>query len=246
MSRIKKAFSTKAKIAYLTAAPNSLEYFLALTKGGANILEIGIPFSDPIADGPTIQRAMQASLEKGMSAKKVLDLVKELRPKTEAALILFTYLNPIQADLPNFLQKAKAAGADGLLIVDLPYEESGPLRAACKEYDLSLIAVAAPSTPMTRISLLSKQEGGFLYYACRKGTTGARSALPEGLIEKIKQLRPLCSLPIAIGFGIADPKSAKEALQIADGCVVGSYFVAAVEKGCTPKELERFTKEIFS
>ena len=233
MPRIKKAFEQQAKIAYLTAEPNNMDYFLALAQGGANVLEIGIPFSDPIADGPVIQRAMERSLALGTTLEDVLTLVAEIRPKTEAALILFTYLNPILQNQKEFLQKAKEAGADGILIVDLPYEESASFRALCKNIGLAFIAVAAPSTPLIRIECLAEEGGGFLYYACRKGTTGARNELPIDLEEKLLQLKKHSKLPIAVGFGIANQKAVKEVLRIAEGCVVGSYFVNAVEKGYT-------------
>ena len=188
---------------------------------------------------------MQRSLACGMNVQKVLDLAAQIRPKTDAALILFSYLNPIQKDLKGFVHKAKKAGVDGFLIVDLPFEESAEFRALCQAHDLALITVAAPSTPPQRIASLTAQSSGFLYYACRKGTTGARNALPDDLVAKLQELRAHSSLPIAIGFGIADRKSAAEVLRYADGCVVGSYFVTAIEKDCTPQELEHLAKEIF-
>ena len=226
MSRISQAFAKKqAFVGYLTAGDASKERFLSLITMGVNVLEVGIPFSDPIADGPIIQQAMERSLQKGTTPETVLDLVAELRKETEIAIILFTYFNPIQKDLKGFLNKAKQAGADGILIVDLPQEESLLYRNLCKQFGLSPIFVIAPSTPVERIRAIGKIAEGFLYYACRKGTTGARNTLPDDLEEKIQQIRNASDLPIAVGFGIADRKSANEILKIADGFVIGSHLV---------------------
>ncbi len=247
MSRIAKAFQRKAKIAYLTAGDgNSVEYFLALAQGGANILEVGIPFSDPIADGSVIQRAMERALANKTNVEKVLLIVEQIRSRTEAAIILFTYFNPICLNTGEFLYRAKNAGADGILVVDLPFEESYKFRHECKNAQLAFISVAAPSTPLDRISLFAQGLEGFLYYACRKGTTGAKDSLPEDLLNQISALRTRVHIPIAAGFGIADAKTVNEVLQMADGCVVGSYFVSAVERGCRAEELEIIAKEIFS
>lgn len=226
MSRISKAFANKnAFVGYLTAGDATEKHFLSLVNIGVNVLEIGIPFSDPVADGPTIQKAMERALSAGTTPEKVLHLVKEVRRETEVAIILFTYFNPIQRDLKGFLRKAKQAGADGILIVDLPLEEATQYRSHCKELGLAPIFVIAPSTPPERIAQINKAAEGFLYYACRKGTTGARSGLPEDLPEKIAQIRRQSTLPIAVGFGISNRETANEILKIADGFVVGSYFV---------------------
>ncbi len=226
MSRISQAFAkNQAFVGYLTAGDASKERFLSLIEMGANILEVGIPFSDPVADGPVIQKAMERALQKGTTPETVLRLVAELRLETDAAIILFTYFNPIQKDLEGFLKKAKQAGADGILIVDLPLEESRLYRSLCKQIGLDPIFVIAPSTPPERIEAIGKIAEGFLYYACRKGTTGARNSLPEDLEEKIQQIRSVSNLPIAVGFGIADRQSANAILTIADGFVVGSHLV---------------------
>jgi tryptophan synthase alpha chain len=226
MSRISQAFAKKqAFIGYLTAGDSSKEHFLSLIEMGVNVLEIGIPFSDPVADGPVIQKAMVRSLRAGTTPKKVLQLVAELRKETEVAIVLFTYFNPIQRDLKGFLAQAKKAGADGVLVVDLPLEESAPYQLLCKDFGLSPIFVIAPSTPPERIRAISDAAKGFIYYACRKGTTGARSSLPEDLSEKIAQIRTHTDLPIVVGFGISSRETANAVLKIADGFVVGSHFV---------------------
>jgi tryptophan synthase alpha chain len=226
MSRISQAFAKKqAFIGYLTVGDASKEHFLSLIEMGVNVLEVGIPFSDPVADGPVIQKAMQRSLQVGTTPKKVLQLVAELRKETEVAIVLFTYFNPIQRDLKGFLAQAKKAGADGVLVVDLPLEESATYQLLCKDFDLSPIFVIAPSTPPERIRAISDAAKGFIYYACRKGTTGTRSSLPEDLAEKIAQIRTYTGLPIAVGFGISSRETANAVLKIADGFVVGSHFV---------------------
>lgn len=233
MSRISKAFANKsAFVGYLTAGDATKEQFLDLLKLGVTVLEIGIPFSDPVADGPVIQQAMDRALKAGMNPTKALELVKNLRKETEAPLILFTYLNPIQRDLKGFLTEAKRAGADGILVVDLPLEESTTYRKLCKELGLAPIFVIAPSTPSERIRQIAQTAEGFLYYACRKGTTGARHGLPEDLEEKVAQIRAKSELPVAVGFGISDRATANEILKIADGFVVGSYFVQNKEALC--------------
>ncbi len=247
MSRIANAFQRKAKIAYLTAGDGpSVDYFLALVRAGANILEIGIPFSDPIADGPVIQRAMERALKNGTNIDRVFQIVQEIRRQSDAAIILFTYLNPIILDSEGFLRRAKEAGVDGILVVDLPYEESHEFRQECKRADVAFIPVAAPSTPLERLGQIATGSDGFLYYACRKGTTGAKESLPLDLLNQIKALRSHTHMPIAVGFGIASSQAVNEVLQTADGCVVGSYFVSHVERGCRVEELEMFAKELFS
>ncbi|HSX11395.1 MAG TPA: tryptophan synthase subunit alpha [Chlamydiales bacterium] len=233
MSRISKAFANRdAFVGYLTAGDAAKEQFLKLVALGANVLEIGIPFSDPVADGPVIQKAMERALKAGTTPEKALHLVSELRKETEVALLLFTYFNPIQRDLKGFLTQAKRAGADGILVVDLPLEEADAYRVFCKELALAPIFVIAPSTPPERIAQIAQAAEGFLYYACRKGTTGIRSGIPVDLPEKIAQIRERSSLPIAVGFGIESRETAHEILKIADGFVVGSYFVQNKEALC--------------
>lgn len=226
MSRISQTFANKrAFIGYLTAGDAPEERFLSLIERGVNVLEVGIPFSDPVADGPVIQQAMERSLRAGTTPKEALRLIEQLRKKTEVAIVLFTYFNPIQRNLEAFLQEAHRVGADGVLIVDLPLEESAEYRLLCQRIGLSPIFVIAPSTPLERIRSISALAEGFIYYACRKGTTGARDSLPDDLEEKMAQIRAECSLPIAVGFGIASRKTADAVLTLADGFVVGSHFV---------------------
>ncbi len=226
MSRISQAFANrKAFIGYLTAGDADKCRFLSLIEMGVNILEIGIPFSDPIADGPVIQKAMQRALDANTTPQKVLRLVEELRQETDVALILFSYFNPIQKDLGKFLFQAKQSGADGILIVDLPLEESASYRLLCKTLGLCPVFLVAPSTPVERIQEISSASEEFIYYACRKGTTGAKCSLPDDLEQKVAEIRARTHLPIAVGFGISSRETADAVLKIADGFVVGSHFV---------------------
>lgn len=248
MSRIANAFANSAKVAYLTAGDGgikSIDYFLALVKAGVNVLEIGVPFSDPVADGPSIQLAMERAIANGTNLESVLQIVTGIRAKTDAAIIVFTYYNPIMHDLEGFLTKLKQAGGDGILVVDLPFEENENLRFLCNKLELSPIMVASPSTPLDRIKLLSQNSSGFLYYACRKGTTGIRSELPEDIMKQIKLVKEYSALPVAVGFGVSNSTMVNQLLSIADGCVIGSYFVNAIASGKTPHELEVMAKEVF-
>lgn len=247
MNRIAKAFQNKAKVAYLTAGDteNSLDYFRALISGGVNVLEIGIPFSDPVADGPVIQLAMKRAIENGANLEKVLNIVSEIRKNSEVAIILFTYLNPIVNNLEHFILKAKNAGVDGVLVVDMPYEESSEFRFLCAKHSLSAIAVTAPSTPLERIKLLTSNSSGFLYYACRSGTTGVKNELPNDLASRINEIKEYSNLPIAVGFGVSNNDMVKKILHIADGAVVGSYFVKAIAENKSPAELKEMARMVF-
>jgi tryptophan synthase alpha chain len=249
MLRLTKAFANKARVAYLTAGDGgakSADYFLALANAGANVLEIGIPFSDPVADGPAIQLAMERALANGTNLQRVLEIIRQVRAKTDAAIIIFTYYNPIIHGLEGFLAKIKQAGADGILVVDLPFEENENLRFLCDKLELAPIMVASPSTPIERIKMLAENSNGFLYYACRKGTTGIRSELSEDIIQEVKLVKQNSPLPVAVGFGVSNSGMVKKLLSIADGCVIGSYFVNAIAEGRTPHELEVMTREVFA
>jgi len=226
MSRISKAFhNSQAFVGYLTAGASSAEDFLALQDQGVNVLEVGIPFSDPVADGPVIQNAMKKALEKNTTPDEVLSIVRKIRQNSDIAIVIFTYLNPIQKDLAGFLKKAKDVGADGILIIDLPIEEADEYQQICTELNIDPIFVISPSTPKERMEKIAQKAKGFIYYACRKGTTGARVGLPEDLPKKIEEIKQTTDLPVAVGFGITNRETANQVLKIADGFVVGSHFV---------------------
>ncbi len=238
----------KTFIAYLTAGDGGIDYsvesFLALIRGGVDLLEIGIPFSDPVADGPVIQQAMQRALKEKITPSDVLTIVKKIRQKSSVPIVLFSYYNPVLQGGRAFLEEAKKAGVDGFLIVDLPFEESGDFRRTCKTLDLALIPLAAPSTPLERVKMLTQESSGFLYYVMRKGTTGMRNALPSDFQEKIQGLKQVSSLPVACGFGVSTREMARDVLAASDAFVVGSFFVQAVEKRIAPDALCELAKNL--
>jgi tryptophan synthase alpha chain len=222
-------------IAYLTAGDPSLaateEIVLATAAAGADVIELGVPFSDPVADGPTIQRASERALRHGTTLSNVIDLVARLRKKTQAPLVLFSYFNPIlQMGLENFAAKAQQAGADGVLVTDMTPEEGSEYRATMKSHGLDTIFLAAPTSTDDRLKLISDASSGFLYVISRTGVTGAKDSLPEELPAMVRRARKFTSLPIAVGFGISLPTQVTVLGGIADAVVVGSALVAEVEK----------------
>ncbi|WP_342147201.1 tryptophan synthase subunit alpha [Rickettsiella endosymbiont of Aleochara curtula] len=251
LSRIQQLFQNgKAYTAYLTAGDggteSTLDAALALINGGVNMLEIGVPFSDPIADGPIIQRASQRSLAKGTCLADVLWITKQIRQRNDIPIILFSYLNPILSVLQSdFLPAAKEAGIDGLLLVDCPLEESDSIRQQCIKNDIALIYVIAPSTSLARIKKIDAYAQGFLYYACQKGTTGLRNELPEDFQGKINAVKSMVDLPVIVGFGISNQETICRVLKYADGVVVGSLFVKALEEGASPSTLTILAENLY-
>ena len=251
IERIEASFvRNKAFVAYLTAGDGgikrTLDAALALIEGGVNLLEIGVPFSDPIADGPVIQRAAQRALESGTTLRDVLWLTEQIRKQSDIPLVLFSYLNPVlSAFNTSFFHDAKQVGIDGVLIVDCPIEESSEVHSRCIEQGIAPIYVITPSTPLPRIRKIDQQGAGFLYYACRKGTTGVRSSLPHDFAETMQRIKSNVHLPVVTGFGISTHEAASEVLRYADGVVVGSLFVKALEDGMPPEELTRLAQLIY-
>jgi len=251
VSRIKQLFAEdKARIAYLTAGDGgiqrTLDAALALIAGGVNMLEIGVPFSDPIADGPIIQRAATRALACGTTLKDVLWLTEQIRQHSEIPLILFSYLNPILAANPvDFLPKAKKAGIDGLLLVDCPLEESALIREQCSQHGIDLIYVMTSATSLKRVEQINHHAQGFLYYACRKGTTGIRNTLPDDFEKKIQAVKSISDYPIVVGFGISNQSMANQVVAHADGVVIGSLFVKALEEGAAPLALTKLARDIY-
>jgi tryptophan synthase alpha chain len=228
---------TKKKIfvPYVTAGypnlPTTGKLVLALAKAGADAIELGVPFSDPLADGATISRASEAALAKGTTLKKILALVKSLRKKTDTPLILMTYFNPIlRFGVKEFCREATRAGVAGLIIPDLPPEESKTIRIQSEKNGLALIFLAAPTSPLSRIRKVAGAGKGFIYYVSVTGITGARRNLPSDLRVQVQRLRRLTDKPILIGFGISTPALARQAGRMADGVIVGSAIVSLIEK----------------
>jgi tryptophan synthase alpha chain len=221
-------------IAYITAGDPSLEasekIVLAAAEAGADIIELGVPFSDPVADGPTIQRASERALRSGTTLAGVLDLVGRIRAHSDVPLVLFSYFNPIlQMGLKKFAAAAAERGADGVLATDLTPEEAGDYRAAMQARDLDTIFLAAPTSTDARLAQIAAASSGFLYLISRTGVTGAREALPEELPALARRARKFTSLPIAVGFGISLPTHVTVLGGIADAAVVGSALMAEIE-----------------
>ena len=249
MNRVCRAFAgakaekRAALIAYLCAGDPSIEATSRavprLAAAGADLIELGIPFSDPIADGPTIQAAGQRSLEAGTTPQKVLDLVAGLRKdRLEAPLMLMTYLNPILAlGLDEFFRRASQAGVDGVLVPDLPLDEEAPIKAAANRHGLDLVLFAGPTTHPERLARIGRETQGFLYFLSVTGVTGARGALPPELPGQLAAARASSKAPVAVGFGISTPQQAKALAAHTDGIVVGSAIVSALhESGGDPEK----------
>jgi tryptophan synthase alpha chain len=222
-------------VAYITAGDPSLEasekIVLAVAEAGADIIELGVPFSDPVADGPVIQRASDRALRGGATLAGVLELVTRLRRRTQVPLVLFSYFNPIlQMGVEKFASAAAEAGADGVLVTDLTPEEAGEYREQLQRRNLDTIFLAAPTSTDARLATISEATTGFLYLVSRTGVTGTRDALPAELPALVRRARKFTKLPIAIGFGISLPTHVTVLGGIADAAVVGSALMAAVEK----------------
>ena len=221
----------KGFIAYICAGDPSLQKTIdiacALERAGADLLELGIPFSDPLADGIVNQLAAQRALAAGSTVQAVLDCVRDIRQRSAIPLVLYTYMNPIfQFGIERFHAEAEAAGVDGLLILDLPPEEDVGLNAT----SLIHVRLIAPTTPAERIAEIVKHARGFLYYVSREGVTGAQETVASSVAEKVAQLRRLSPLPVAVGFGISNPTQARAVAQQADAVVVGSAIVDEIAK----------------
>lgn len=212
---------------------DSIEIILALAAAGADAIEIGIPFSDPLADGPTIQAAAQVALANGITVRRCLEAVSDLRARgLRVPVILMGYLNPLLAyGLDAFVQDAHRAGVDGLIVPDLPPEEAGPLGLACAREGLALIFLLAPTSSLDRIALVTARSTGFVYLVSVTGVTGARDGLPPDLAEFVARVRARTTQPLALGFGISRPDQARAVAALADGVIVGSAIVKAATGG---------------
>ncbi len=256
MSRIKDAFERARKehraalVTYLMAGDPDLgvseKLALACVRGGANLLELGLPFSDPIADGPEIQAAGQRALKAGTRPKDVLDLAARLRRESDVPLLVMTYLNPVLAmGLEPFANRATAAGVDGLIVPDLSLEESADVRRVLDGDGIDLVQLVAPSTTEPRARSIGAASRGFVYVVARYGTTGIRSELPEDLRDRIEVLHRATPLPLAVGFGISTPDHVRTlAAAGADGVVVGSAIVRKAAEAADPKAIESFVSSL--
>ena len=242
MSRIGKIFAdAKARgeaalIPFITAGDpdlaTTLKIMRALERSGADCIELGIPFSDPTADGPTIQRASERALKNGpISLPAIFRLVREFRAGSAVPVVLFGYFNPIfRFGVKAFARRAAAAGADGVLCVDLPPEESGELQCWTDAAGLDLIFLLSPTSGAERLRLVARKGRGFIYYVSVTGVTGARRSLENGLRAQVERVRKVSALPVGVGFGISTPKQAAWIAGFADAAVVGSALVERIEK----------------
>jgi tryptophan synthase alpha chain len=220
-------------IAYVTAGDpdrsRSADILAALAEGGADLLEVGVPFSDPVADGPVIQRASERALAGGMTLTGSLDLVARLRDRVDTPVVLFTYANPVlRMDPTAFAQRARAAGVDGVLMLDYPVEEAEPLRAPLVAEGLDPIFLISPTTTDARIERSAQLGAGFLYLISRLGVTGARDEVAGGAAALVGRVRRHSTLPLALGFGISRPEQVAAVCRHADAAVVGSAIVSVI------------------
>lgn len=229
----------RALIPYLTAGypdrPSTVPMMEALVEAGADVIELGVPFSDPVADGPTIQRSSQRALENGVTLPWVLDQLRTFRRSHDVPVVLFTYLNPVlRHGTERFLADAITAGAQGVLLTDLPVGADAQLERAFEASDLALIRLIAPTTSRARALEIAARAQGFLYYIARMGVTGATATLRDALPAELDALRSVTEVPIAVGFGISTPEHAAAVARIADGVVVGSALIDALDRGGQP------------
>jgi len=250
MSRIDDRFARlrdsggKALICFVTAGDPNLEttrrIVLALEKAGADIVELGVPFSDPIADGPSIQASSMRALESGTNVPKVLDLVRAIRRESEIPLVLMTYYNLVMHyGIARFAEDASNAGVDGAILSDLTPEDAGEWKSAADAAGINTVFLLAPTSTEDRIRRVAELASGFVYCVSRTGVTGARSEMAQGVCELVGRIRAGTDMPIAVGFGISTPEHVREVCEYADGAVVGSVLVNLIaEKAGSPSLLD--------
>jgi len=257
MTRITTTFAATrdrgraAFVAYLTAGDPSLEVtpdlLASLVAGGADIIELGVPFSDPMADGPVLQRAAARAVARGTSLHRVLEMIATRRSEFPVPVVLFGYYNPyFRYGVDAVARDARAAGVDGFLCVDLPPEESGDLAAALARNDLDLIRLLAPTTPLPRVRRIAASASGFLYFVSVLGVTGGRSELPADLPAMVRRVRQVTTLPIGVGFGVQTPDQARWVGGFADAVIVGSAIQRVVEEhgAAAPGQVEAFVRSL--
>ena len=250
MSRISSVFEHKALIAYVTVGYPSIQTTMgivpALADWGCDIIELGIPFSDPLADGTTIQEASYRALQNGVTPRVCLDTVSQLRTQTDVPLVFMTYYNPIvKFGLKEFCQASATAGVDGLVVPDLPVDEGEELGGFAEEYGLDLIYLLAPTSSDERIDLVAQRSRGFVYLVSLTGVTGARDALSADLDGFVSRVRKKTDLPLCVGFGISTPEQAQQVAAVADGVIVGSRIIQLLqESGSREKLLPSFVASL--
>lgn len=239
MNRIDQAFANAraenraAFVAYLCAGDpdfeTSVEACRAVLNAGVDVLELGVPFSDPLADGLTNQLAAQRALESGMTSERVLDLVRAVREFSQVPIVFYTYYNLVFAQGSDaYAAKAKAAGVDGLLTLDLPPEEAEEHLVACAKHDVKTVFIVAPTTPDSRLESITQATTGFIYYVSREGVTGEQSSMAEGIRARVELIKTYTELPVVVGFGVSQVEHVRTIAQAADGVVVGSAIVNCI------------------
>jgi tryptophan synthase alpha chain len=254
MSRLESTFARLRRdqsaglVTYVTAGDPDLArtggILRALDRAGADVIEVGVPFSDPLADGPVIQRATERALESGTTLTKVLDLLAELRASLRPAVVIFSYANPIlRLGAEQFADRARDAGVDGVLVLDLPIEEADEFRALMTSRAIDTILLVSPTTTEQRLQRAAALGSGFLYAISRLGVTGIRDQLAEGAEDMVRRIRGVSDMPVALGFGISRPEHVKEVGRWADAAVVGSALVNVIAEAGTSPELETRVEE---
>ncbi len=248
------AQGSKCFVAYLTAGDPNLEatpkLVTALVKGGADIIELGIPFSDPLADGPTNQRAAERALKQGVSLQKVLDVVPEIKQRNpNTPIVIFSYMNPIFAmGFEAFADQAKAKGVDAVLVVDLPPEESVAYRSILQARGLSTIFLASPTSNAERLALVDSCSNGFVYYVSRTGVTGVQTQISSSLVQEMALVKRTVQNPVMIGFGVSNGEQARTLAGQAEGVIIGSAIVKLIEDAnsvpAAERALEDFARSI--
>jgi tryptophan synthase alpha chain len=248
-----RARGKKAFIAYVTAGYPSLEateeLVLSMAGNGADIIELGVPFSDPMADGLTIQAASFKALKGGTTPAGILDVVRRVRKVSQVPITLMSYYNPVfHYGDEKFAAAAKLAGVDGLIIPDLPVEEAGSLRAAARKHDLSLVFFLAPTTSPARAAGIVRAAGGFLYFVSVAGVTGARVSAPVNIAGVIRRIKAMTDVPVCVGFGIATPEQVNAVAAYSDGVIVGSAIIKVIDANITaadmPARVGSFVKQL--
>jgi len=250
MKRIKRKFKElnrqgkKAFIAFITAGfPNlriTEKLILEFSKIGVDIVELGVPFSDPLADGPIIQESSQAALKKNVQLPNILKLVKRVRRQTDIPICLMTYFNPIFCfGEERFISKARASGVDGIIIPDLPPEEGASLIKGANKNGLDVICFLSPTSTLERVKYVSKISGGFIYYVSLTGVTGPRKSISGDLRQHIKVIKKHTKKPVCVGFGVSNPRQVREINRIADGVIVGSAIIKKIKDNIGRKDLAK-------
>lgn len=254
MNRIEETFASlksagrKALIPYIMAGDPDLEttagLVVELDRRGADLVELGVPFSDPIADGPTIQRAALRALDQGTTLRRIVDTVGSIRKRSAIPIVLMTYYNPVLAyGIEDLCRDGARAGVDGLIVPDLPPEEGAELSDACGRHGLTVVFLVAPTSTRARIELVSRHTTGFVYCVSLTGVTGARGSLADGVDAFMAQVRSHTDRPLGLGFGISSPEQAGEASRLADGVIVGSAIINVMEEHAGEPDMLRIVGE---